>query len=468
MRRLLIGIARMYPGAWRGRYGVEFDALMEDVEPDWREVANVLGEAVKMQIASGRGFVKLAGTMALMGALAALGVSLRLPDRYCSAALLRMTPPKDSAAEANERLQMIEAEILSRNSLAELIQRPSLNLYSGERQRMPLIDVIEKMRHDIQIRRVPAGDGGPTTVAISFTYPDLLKAEMVTYDLTRKFTETETTVARNRIQVWRTAWQEEPPPAETMEVVAGPSDPRNVGRPERPVLMAAGLIAGMLIALTLRWPKPVLRLAIFSLGGVILTYCASLLLPNQYTSSAVMRITPPMDPKRWSAPESGIEHVRRMRREILDPAAVEQISRSEQLHLTPQERPDVVRRMRSGDLRIDILPSQMFQISFNYSDGETAQRVVREIVTQFLERNIIEQRARLLTAGPMYRFMADHKLGENLEVLDPASLADAPVWPNRTVIAGIGFAAGFVIGAATLYRRRPRGSGLAAAAAAAQ
>jgi uncharacterized protein involved in exopolysaccharide biosynthesis len=68
----------------------------------------------------------------------------------------------------------------------------------------------------------------------------------------------------------------------------------------------------------------------------------------------------------------------------------------------------------------------------------------------------------------MYRFMADHKLGENLEVLDPASLADAPVWPNRTVIAGIGFAAGFVIGAATLYRRRPRGSGLAAAAAAAQ
>src|ERR1051326_9582112 len=129
---------------------------------------------------------------------------------------------------------MIEAEILSRNSLAELIQRPSLNLYSGERQRMPLIDVIEKMRHDIQIRRMPAGDGGPTTVAISFTYPDLLKAEMVAYDLTRKFTETETTVARNRIQVWRTAWQEEPPPAETMEVVAGPTDPPNVGRPTRP------------------------------------------------------------------------------------------------------------------------------------------------------------------------------------------------------------------------------------------
>jgi uncharacterized protein involved in exopolysaccharide biosynthesis len=61
------------------------------------------------------------------------------------------------------------------------------------------------------------------------------------------------------------------------------------------------------------------------------------------------------------------------------------------------------------------------------------------------------------TAGPELRFMADHKIGDNLEVLDPASLPQSPVWPNRFVISVAGLGGGLLIGVVALYLRRPRG-----------
>jgi uncharacterized protein involved in exopolysaccharide biosynthesis len=42
--------------------------------------------------------------------------------------------------------------------------------------------------------------------------------------------------------------------------------------------------------------------------------------------------------------------------------------------------------------------------------------------------------------------MEDRKAGENLEVLDPASLPESPTEPNRLVIAAIGTGIGFVVG----------------------
>jgi polysaccharide biosynthesis transport protein len=42
--------------------------------------------------------------------------------------------------------------------------------------------------------------------------------------------------------------------------------------------------------------------------------------------------------------------------------------------------------------------------------------------------------------------MEDRKAGENLEVLDPASLPEAPTEPNRLIIAAIGTGIGFVMG----------------------
>ena len=61
-----------------------------------------------------------------------------------------------------ERLNQMQQEILSRTSLQELIQRPSLDLYKRERQRLPLEDIIQDMRNKyikIQMMETPNSTG---------------------------------------------------------------------------------------------------------------------------------------------------------------------------------------------------------------------------------------------------------------------------------------------------------------------
>ena len=41
MKRLIRFLARLYPTRWRERYGEEFDALLEDSLPRWRDAWDV-------------------------------------------------------------------------------------------------------------------------------------------------------------------------------------------------------------------------------------------------------------------------------------------------------------------------------------------------------------------------------------------------------------------------------------------
>jgi hypothetical protein len=50
MKRAIQLAANLYPQAWRKRYGVEFDALLEYYDPGWREFSDVLRGAFKMQM----------------------------------------------------------------------------------------------------------------------------------------------------------------------------------------------------------------------------------------------------------------------------------------------------------------------------------------------------------------------------------------------------------------------------------
>ena len=43
--------------------------------------------------------------------------------------------------------------------------------------------------------------------------------------------------------------------------------------------------------------------------------------------------------------------------------------------------------------------------------------------------------------------LIDFKMGANLEVIDPASLPEQPISPNRLVVAAIGLVAGLIAGA---------------------
>ena len=72
MRVLLRWAARMYPAAWRERYGVEFDALLEDMCPSFADLCNVVWDVVRVRA----GASVDAAVLVLEGASA---VTLRLP-----------------------------------------------------------------------------------------------------------------------------------------------------------------------------------------------------------------------------------------------------------------------------------------------------------------------------------------------------------------------------------------------------
>jgi hypothetical protein len=107
MKRLLRAAARLYPRAWRDRYGEEFDALIDDLAPRWRDVFNIVVGALIMQIAR-LSLVPVA--MAVAGALAGAVVSLAMPPVYASSSYVLVQVPGTSA-EAEERGRRIRTAI---------------------------------------------------------------------------------------------------------------------------------------------------------------------------------------------------------------------------------------------------------------------------------------------------------------------------------------------------------------------
>ena len=89
------------------------------------------------------------------GLVIAVVVAFLWPDTYVSTAVMRITPQQISDRlvptvvnmQMQQRLQQMQQEILSRGSLIELIQRPSLDLYRKERQRYPMEDIVQDMRN---------------------------------------------------------------------------------------------------------------------------------------------------------------------------------------------------------------------------------------------------------------------------------------------------------------------------------
>src|SRR4051794_17683175 len=148
MRNWLRFAARLYPSTWRTRYGAEFEALLDDSTPAWRDVLDVFRGAIKMQIStwSVRNVVFACG---LIGLAIATGWAFATPGQYVSHAVLRVTPsqiPENLVPDVFNRemvshINRIWQQTSNITSLAEIIQRQDLDLYRSERSRKPLFDV---------------------------------------------------------------------------------------------------------------------------------------------------------------------------------------------------------------------------------------------------------------------------------------------------------------------------------------
>ena len=110
----------------------------------------------------------------LVGAIAGVATSFLLPRTYISAATLFIEPKRGSASDwINEALQYV----LGRISLRGIVE--SEGLYKRELERLPMEDIIENMRRDIQIEKI-GQVGTVRAIRVSFRHQDGVTAEVTT------------------------------------------------------------------------------------------------------------------------------------------------------------------------------------------------------------------------------------------------------------------------------------------------
>ncbi len=158
---------------------------------------------------------------ALAGLVVAVVVAFLWPDTYVSTAVIRVVPPQVPEAfvpasltsQMSQRINSMGQQILSRSTLSSIVE--TYGLYPRKRERLPLEDIIEDMRRDIEIGSVrniqPARGNTLTAFQVEFAYENRYLAQKVTSDIVTRFinenTRERTTQTAMTTQFLRDQWQ---------------------------------------------------------------------------------------------------------------------------------------------------------------------------------------------------------------------------------------------------------------------
>lgn len=193
MRKIIHSAVRLYPALWRERYEPEFAALLEDMDPGFGDLLNIVKGALLMQFNLSN-IPLMAATFAVLGIFAALFVSIERPRRYESTAVIAVRTDQPDAIR-QVLVFDVGPSVLSDESLSHIIEQNGL--YPSGRGNGAAADALRRFRESITVE--PIGDSTthqpignlPTLDAfkVSFTYPDSQKAQKVTADLVRRFIE---------------------------------------------------------------------------------------------------------------------------------------------------------------------------------------------------------------------------------------------------------------------------------------
>jgi len=254
MKRLLKLLARLYPPAWRNRYGAEFDAVLEDTEPRSRDIVDISWAALKTHLTS-RNFIRIVLPCSIAGALIAIAISFATPPRYISQSTfiaIELHGPSNRGArevtedEAKRALSNWRDSILDRDFLASTIQK--FDLYPHERAHIPLDKIIDKMQRAVEIKRAPVTQpgvpGSRSGFIVNFAYSEPHLAQRVEGHLAfRMLTET--------VRRAKSASGGLSQPHESFVFMEMPSLPQKPAGWNRSQKTAAGIIAGLLCGIIL-------------------------------------------------------------------------------------------------------------------------------------------------------------------------------------------------------------------------
>ncbi len=425
-------ITFLYPRAWRERYGEEFSALLEDAPPGWTGVVEIAWEALKMhfELMNRRAF---AGCVVAGLAVAAF-VAYRTPDKFASSAVLRLSGSADVDPEAltSEGAKLLR-ELLSRTSLSNLMQKPGLDLYKTERQRMPLEDVIQKMKdEDLRVSVLPEKPGSKEfAIHIAYNGPDPKRAQDVVETLVRRLIDEHQnsqhmTALRLARQELTDADAKTAALGTRLEVLDPASHPKTGISPNRPAIILAGLFAGIVAFFVVSgvrrhvWATVAGAVASFATWVLVVLY-----LPHQYVSTSLLQTDS-------SATVQSFVTNRELLAIIRDAAVT-------------QAAPGSV---KPGDIRVEATPEPRgLRIAVRSYDRFAAQRANQTTISGLVEHEARRRMAQgLPVRGPVTPWV---------EVVDPPSLPVRPDTPTFVLpLPWWIVLAGFALGAGTVARLR--------------
>lgn len=383
MRRLQKFIASLYPPKWRARYGDEFNALLEQIEPRPGELMNLFTGAVGMHMTEWS-YLRFAVVFGVAGLLGGLVIQVAVPAQYQSLGLI--------AIPSQQKWVVAKQRVFSRGILKTVIE--DNNLYGNERLREPLEDVIEKMRgKDLKSKVTSSSE-----VTLAFTYPD-------------------GAAAQKTIQNLMSLVESDP----EFRTLSGAGAPSRVS-PNRLQLLSmyvgTALLLGLGTAGAVRMHRNTLRtLGRYGLIAGVLFSAGSLIIADQYTSSAVVMCA---DAKRLQAYQPTDEQIAM--------AISQEKLFGGNAGYVPMK--DLVQRFRKQvKFTRGANPGEisLLYISASSNDAHEAQKL-GQIAIAWVTGNA--------GAG-----------SSRVEVTENASLPESPSSPNRAVLVGLAIGLGLIAGA---------------------
>jgi hypothetical protein len=162
----------------------------------------------------------------------------------------------------------------------------------------------------------------------------------------------------------------------------------------------------------MRWWIRLFQPFAFAVGGATFALLGSLLIPDRYTSRAVIRLN--------VEPFPTVDVIDRAYQQAVDRRSVK--SMIERLNLYPEERDrlpleDMIEAMKKDDVKVEILPDRDVRVSFAYRDRGLAQAGANALITAMVAeadehsgrvpgwgRLDVEQAAGPGEAGPTFAF----------------------------------------------------------------
>jgi polysaccharide chain length determinant protein (PEP-CTERM system associated) len=409
-----------------------------------------------------------------------------------------------------ERLNQMQQEILSRTSLQELILKPSLDLYKRERQRLPLEDIIQDMRNKyIQIKMMdtPASTGGggerrlASAFLIQFSYSDRYKAQAVVRELVSKFVDQIVVVQKQQATLTTSFLNDE---LKTAKESLDSKDAeitkfKNENQGRLPEQLPANIQASQGLRMELNQINEAINrdnqekmFEESTLQGLknqtsFISNNLEDTVGNQTTAvknERLIRLNQAIqegksnlaglkqtftedypDIKTMEARLAAFEQERdELQKQEVDQAATATADSTPRRVTNPQMQKslqDVQAQIAATQVRIQATTMDLEQRTRQKAEMEKQvvgvqsriemsppleQQYAALLRDYDLARQNYSEMVKRHEASDTAQNLEEHKAGQNLEVLDPASLPEAPSEPNRLAIAGVGTLLGLMAG----------------------